>query len=686
MKKLLLLIALLGAIGADCAPSGKRDIAVVRNYIVKHVGDKVISEIKRKKGGEAFLKKFFADQEWMEQFAGSGPAGGNSMGGGQKDFDYGDSLKALDLLVWNDKNDFISTPTGRNIANSLALNHGHDVYGAGGKFWDEEKLVGYMEAYREWVNDGTLHDTALELDTWGWREVTCTGQNANISVRGLRWIHNYATLPAPRYGGVCWTCSYRLWNCFGASVHGPQYYQPWVHRWNEQELRYRVGAVCGGLSKFGSHCAEAHGVRSYTAGQPGHCAFMLWDFDNDRWGISYGVTSHTGAHFSLGTGNNFTANEEQARYYRSPKRREAEYLMWKGDYASAMKLVKGNWSAAKLWQEELKKSPTKEGWAQYAECVRETFKHAPSEGWDLYNAYVDSLPHDKEQLAAVKQGLLTFTEFPAQSTEPFYFEEKVLDPLAKRFNNDVDTLWKLFPSMLDGQGDSTNFYPKVINWASGKLMKNPQDSKRFLKAVGANAMKFNRELDYKGMIVTATEANDIEMFKQVYKLLDKLSPKLAVKTVGKDFPLVAYDGAQLLSKDGLLRTSSTCGYDIPLARRNVIDEHDFGGQNGFHTDKEEEPWAQVQLPGDCEIEGLMIQNLATGYNGMRQVPLEISISKDGVEFSKVKTLTQLEKEWNIKFDTPLTAKFIRLTRLKGDRKDKEYFHLKKILVYGTKLY
>ena len=48
---------------------------------------------------------------------------------------------------------------------------------------------------------------------------------------------------AERYYGVCWRCAYRLFNCFGASVHGPMYYAPWQHRWNTQEPAIEHGDV-----------------------------------------------------------------------------------------------------------------------------------------------------------------------------------------------------------------------------------------------------------------------------------------------------------------------------------------------------------------------------------------------------------------------------------------------------------
>ncbi len=672
MKHILLFLALTVAWLAAAAPA-KRDINVVRAFIKNAVGETALAEIGKREGGAAFLKRFFADQEWMEAFAGSGRPGTYF---GSRDGTYAASLKALDLLVWNDKGNFTERDIGRNIATALALDHGHD--------WSEEKLVLFMECYREWAKDGTLHDSAFKLDTWRWREVVCMGQNDMLPVEDLRWIHEHATIPASRYGGICWeSCHYREFNCFGASVHGPLYYRPWSHRWKTQELRHRVGGVCGALSKFGSQCAASHGIRSFTAGQPGHCAFMIWDFPANRWGQAYSVTSHTGAHFTLG-GDGWPALEEQNRYYSNPKRMMAEYLRWKGDYDASMRLVPGNWNAAYDWYEAIKASPSAEKWEAFAETLRETFATEPCQGWQLYMRYLEAFSSNKaERVKAAKKGFLAFHENEAPTYEPMYFNERVLDGVFRILGTDDATLWALLPAMLEGQAASKNYYHQTINWAAEKMMKTPETSKRFLVEVGKFSQKTGRELDYRGMIVKASQSEDLQMFKQVYALLDKLSPKLVLKRGGKDYPKVDY-GQPLLSQDGMLKISSTSSWDTPIAYRQVIEAADFEGGNGFHTGKETAPWAEVILKGDTEVTGITIVNSGGGQNGSRQVPLEVSVSKDGKTFTKVWESDQVQNEWKVALPSPHTARYVRVGR-KADAK-KEVFHLHKILVYGRKLY
>lgn len=659
-------------VAASHAGNDVRDISVVRSSIARSVGEATVAGIRKREGGEAFLKKFFSDREWMEQFAGSGRPGTYF---GQRKRTYADSLRALDLLVWNDKEGFIDTEIGRHIATALALDHGSD--------WSEEKLVLVMECYRDWAKNGTLNDSAWKLDTWGWRGVLCMGRNESLPVDDLRWMHDFASVSDGQYAGMFWSCCYRPYNCFGHHIHGPFYYRPWRHRWNLQQLHYRVGGVCGALSMFGSLSAASHGIPSFTVDQPRHWAYAVWNSNAARWGLGNNVTRHTGPHFTLG-GGGWTALEEQSRYYLNPRRMDAEFLRWKGEYVAAMALVPGNWNAACDWIDEIKRAPSPEKWKHFGEGVRKTFVDDPCQGWQLYSRYLSSFGTNKvAKIEAARKGFLTFRENEAPTCEPMYYGERVLNPVFKIVGNDDDTIWALLPAMLDGLSASRNYYQQAVNWASERLMKTPETTERFLAAIGASAAKTKRVLDYRNMISQASQSEDIAMFRQVYQLMDKLSPKLAPKHSGKNHPNVAYR-QELLSNDGLLKISTTCGADTPLAYRNVIDGAEYVADSGFCTDKEIAPWAEVILPGECEIHGVTIINSGDRKTSLFQVPLELSVSIDGEGFDTVWESEQARSEWKVKLASPVKARFVRVGRRPGAAK--ETFRLHKMLVYGRKLY
>jgi len=55
------------------------------------------------------------------------------------------------------------------------------------------------------------------------------------------------------------------------------------------EVLYQYGAVCGGISKFGTAMAQAFGLPALPVGQPGHCAF-IWLNNGTKWVISNDIT------------------------------------------------------------------------------------------------------------------------------------------------------------------------------------------------------------------------------------------------------------------------------------------------------------------------------------------------------------------------------------------------------------
>ena len=664
--------------GSLPALGGGREASAVAGYLAQAAGREALAAIARKEGGAAFLRAFFADADWMEQFAGSGMWSLNPW----KGLDEGPApaakaLAALDLLVWNDRDDFVKTKIGRNIATALALNHG------GG--WDAEKLVQVMECYRAWAQDGTLVDDAWRYDVRQWREVLGFGQNAELYVDNLRWIHDFANLPPDRYGSLCWSCDYRLFNCFGASVHGPDYYRPWAHRWNTQELRYRVGGVCGALSKFGSHGAASHGVRSFTAGQPGHCAYVLWDPSAARWGIAYSVTGHTMPHNSLGAPG-FAALEEQNRYYANPKRMSAERLRWKGDFAAAMKLCPGNYHAAVGWRAELARANApQEEWNRLFDAVCATFGGAPSQGWALVRDLLGRIKGRDARLAAAKKALGALRESSEKTAEDPYWDEIALGPLDKLFPGDDAAMWEVFSAALDGQAKTPSFYRQTINWGANRLMKDGESSRKFLAVVGASAQKTGEKLDWRGMIRRASESEDLAMWRQVYALMDKLEPGAAPKASGKGWPKEQYGGT-LLSPDGLLRLSTTSGWDSPVTYRNALDAADFAGGNAFHTDKGNAPWAMVVLPGSSAVSGVTVVNSGNGVNRSRQAPLRIWLSEDGKDWKEVFASDAVQDEWKCALPAPVKAKYVKVGRAHDPNSGDHLFHLHKILVYGKKLY
>ncbi len=274
-------------------------------FLEQAVPEAVLAEIRAREGGAGFLAKFLADDAWLADFLGSGdPLAG-----------WGASLKALDQICWLCPEVYAS-PTLRRWAAAAALNAGADPTEA-------VLLFQEMMALRE---EGFLRRGA---DAMRCDQMRYTLIPAQCDAANARWIAAEHNVPPRQYGGVCWAAPYRLNNFFGDSIHGSDYYKPWEHAYLRHEASRKVGAVCGGLSYYGSAAAKAHGLPSTTGGQPAHCAYLVWDPGQGRWAICYNVSPHTGSHFApLADVWKFSYHELFADAFARPGMRESYRFLW----------------------------------------------------------------------------------------------------------------------------------------------------------------------------------------------------------------------------------------------------------------------------------------------------------------------------------------------------------------------
>ena len=56
---------------------------------------------------------------------------------------------------------------------------------------------------------------------------------------------------------------------------------PFPHSYGSIEMMWKDGGVCGTMGNIGARTRRIVGVPASTAGQPGHCALVLWERDPD---------------------------------------------------------------------------------------------------------------------------------------------------------------------------------------------------------------------------------------------------------------------------------------------------------------------------------------------------------------------------------------------------------------------
>jgi len=137
--------------------------------------------------------------------------------------------------------------------------------------------------------------------------------------------------------------AYNECNASGVSIHeGAKFY-------NDQPQTLarmaELGAVCGGISKFGVAMAQAFGIPATPVAQPGHCAFLWWKegewtINNDVGGLSQAST-HDGIQWSWNKSSTYIMLMEKAQQDRDLLV-SSEKLRW------ASKFVKQSCSKLKV--------------------------------------------------------------------------------------------------------------------------------------------------------------------------------------------------------------------------------------------------------------------------------------------------------------------------------------------------
>ena len=154
---------------------------------------------------------------------------------------------------------------------------------------DQSLELDAIERYRsfvKWADAGKLFNNFKDLTTWQMRYVVGSWATDNE----LEWARENVPLEfkSPKLIGEATHAmiKYKETNEEGISVHdGARYY---ANKPVTLAVMLEVGAVCGGISKFGCAMSQAFGIPAIPIGQPGHCAFLWWK--EGKWILSNDVS------------------------------------------------------------------------------------------------------------------------------------------------------------------------------------------------------------------------------------------------------------------------------------------------------------------------------------------------------------------------------------------------------------
>lgn len=682
------LMARVGKIGADAELTEAQKNDIARYAVLQRVGVDEFNELVERPGAWPFVATFFKDRTWMEDLVWSGPCASRA-------------LFALESLVYQDNGRWISGDgPGRRFATAVALEYPN---------CDEEWLADYLDAYRETAKAKRLHLHALSQPVWQWRYVVARRGSLDTDdpPNQQRFMDKFSNMNVARNGGAHGFVPYRLFNCFGESIHTPQYYEPWVTagEWPKRKYTYIVGGVCGELSTFGSICSVAHGLPAIPCGQPGHCAYTrrlldgTWHIDNN---IAPPTTMRTfwphggrWTYFQADEGT-FEGDREKrlnadrfvelARFAEDKERPAEEVAVF---YARACREWPTHYGAWRAWGDWIVRSGRPLGeYRKFAHAAVATLKGWRQPLWDLLTPYYRRVMERKgEDVLAVAIIELA----PALRQDEGRIQEEgdfraAVEKWAKPLEEKPALMEQVSMAVLTAQGGTRNYFAQALAWCGDFIIDDEKRLSKLLELASKTSKHKKKGVVAPSpgsflppLILSASENGNISVFKRLSALHDKLSK---YKPKGRRYTVHDFD-AELISPDGMLRTSSSPHGDTPGNYAHALDGRPCTG-NSFRTDKEKSPWAMVMLPKPAVVKGIVVVDAAKDEKGRAlQTPVEVELSEDGQNWQTVFSETEPKETYRVDLKKNKgRSLFVRVRR--APEAQNEPFSLAKILIYGKK--
>ena len=630
------------------------------------------------------MEKIASNAEWMEQFAFSGECVRPGM------------ALAIMVKIAAEQPEFFTSRMVRDIATATALE-----YAKSG--WNQDDAVERAAYYIRSYKAGRLNTVFDEIPFWQRRMVCgCKGDNDYGSIASLEWSLENVHIPAHEYPGSCWRCSYRLNNIYGDSIHGPQYYAPWdggEYAGNRTALTYLVGGVCGSLSHFGAFSALANGVPALTAGEPGHCAYIV--LINNKWTPAYSLSWDRGLHWQVFRNVHSFSSLHSATEMFDKKSKQATTLsqVWrvvgsvyatKGDkdkaaecYENAVKAQPRNFMAWREWSVLLQDGGSAKSWVElntalcnnlvpiYPEMAFEVMQK-----WGLAGME-KAMGKDKAKL---RKCFLDFWRKCDTYGPDRWHIERLADAQLKALGITDKTpseVISIYTDFLSACADSANYMSVMLGWGNKLSEKMSEDDKKKFMAGMIKGMQKGKGMSDEDKhkllapaILAAEKSGDITTYQSLgamlpakYKKPDNVLPK------HEPFP------GKLASKGGIVLASSTSQWDNPCSHWGLLEE--CGGT--FHTAKDTNAWLVVQLPRQVNVTGVVV--VANPGNLHRLNNMKIQVSENGTDWVDVHQFgpcNQRIMRADLTDKLPV-AKYVRILRPGGP----EFFHLNAVYVYGN---
>jgi len=155
------------------------------------------------------------------------------------------------------------------------------------------------QAYRDWDAAGQLFSSFRSLTAWEMRYVVGSWARESELVWARSAIRRDLK-SRDRVSDAAFMVPYTEFNKRGVSIQDEKNF--YDSKPITMALLLEYGAVCGGISKFGTAMCQAFGVPAMPVGQPGHCAF-IWQKEPHQWSLNNDISgwAESGRHTGIQT-------------------------------------------------------------------------------------------------------------------------------------------------------------------------------------------------------------------------------------------------------------------------------------------------------------------------------------------------------------------------------------------------
>lgn len=658
--------------------------------------DKVTEVARDDESGVEMLEALLADRTWLTSLMASGPVGTHGPRGGGSRGTAADTLHRLCTLWRVDKiynKTYPDTRRGditkagddpllRRMITAAALNAAP---------WENGNLGQTHWLYRDHMDRSIMHGE------WYVQTVSDMRFSYNPMAAHVLDLAHFAKAGHTRIdkiGATMHAMAYRTNNFFGDSIHGAYYYTPWANTMlSGTAVGREVGAVCGGISYHGVILANSTGRRAAPGGQPGHCAAWHRSFDGSMWEIDNNVGRYTGSHFPLWGNSYYQVQEYYDDMWSDPKTLTAYRLMWAAQlrekrygvtdpgvealYMKAVEVGPLCYPAILAWRDFLKANYPNDAdrWLVWAERVSYALWRYPIVGWPLLNTNVPGPVRatygDEAVLATMKQLQVRMHDSDRKTREGYNYLSYTVNTQVGIFSEEADIL-SLLSTTLDARY-GTGRFTELVNWGNSRYAAGSTDYNTYQTMLDTVYQDNGNALGVKGTclesLLAASRDGNVASFREMSALYATLFQT-------SDYPLASEDELlytkRLLSADGALTLSSYPTLDKTNAdalhesaqaychAQRLLDNSAFNTYAAWTQPGYEEPWAMVQMPGDTEVYGIVIQN----GTGTGAATLTVEISADGNEWTSLAANRTVGEGETLKvdFDGSQVTRYVRVRR------------------------